>query len=142
MSARTGRGAASEAVLVRRVLRNLSQLGRVSGWGVELNAHGRSHIDVCALIDGEVLGIEAKLSDWRKAVGQAALNRYAVERSYIALEPARVSPAVNEVAAQYGVGVLSVTSTSLVVHQEAQLFTPDPRLRERVHGRLKTGRRA
>jgi len=136
------RPAVSEAVLVSRVLRHLSKLGRVVRWGVELNGHGSAHIDVCAYIGGEVIGIEAKLYDWRRAIGQAALNRYTVDRSYIAVEPRRATAEVAELAARYGVGVLCVGEDSLVVYQEAKLLSPDPRLRDRTFGRLKTGRRA
>jgi hypothetical protein len=57
----------------------------------------------------EVVSIEAKVADWRKAIAQAARNQLFTHRSFIAL-PSRVAvkAAQDDTVSQLGLGVLAV----------------------------------
>lgn len=63
----------------------------------------------------KTIAIEAKVSDWRRAVEQASRNSIFVHYSYVAL-PERLSlrVAVDPIFDQVGVGVLSVAETGKV----------------------------
>jgi hypothetical protein len=85
------------------------------------------------VFDGvDLVGIEAKLSDWRRALAQAVLNRYCVDRSYVALWASKVSPEVVEAAMSFGVGVLSVNDERVDVSHEAPRSSPTGALRQRL----------
>jgi hypothetical protein len=132
----------TEAELVEDLVRLLRARWPVRALGAEVRSHGRCRTDVCALLrdagvaEPVLVGVEAKLSDWSRAVAQAAMNRYAVDVSYVAMPVTRTSGGLLEEAARHGVGVLSVGPRRLEVALPATVNTPDPVLRERVLAQL------
>jgi hypothetical protein len=84
-----------------------------------------------------LVGIEAKLTDWNRALRQAALNRYAVDASMIALPIDRISEAMLSAADEYGVGVLGIHGRGLTVALPATVSCPDAALHARVITQLK-----
>lgn len=57
----------------------------------------------------EIVAVEAKVSDWRRAFGQAARNQVFSHRSFVALPDAVARRAVNDpVSRSLGIGVLGV----------------------------------
>lgn len=97
----------SEAHLRRVVLPRLSDGGhlQVSGRGWQLLHRYRS-------LARRVVTVEAKLRDWRGAVGQAARHAAVADRAWVALDGATIAPARNHESwfTTYGVGLLSVSS--------------------------------
>jgi hypothetical protein len=97
---------------------------------------------MCAVVGGRagaprlLVGIEAKLADRTRAVAQAAMNRYAVDASFVAMPAERVSDALLQDAGGYGVGVLAVSARRLEVVLPAVPDAPDPVLRARVLAQL------
>lgn len=128
----------TEAELVVQLVRLLRRRWPVRALGHEVRSHGRCRTDACFLVRTRgaetplLLGIEAKLSNWSRAVTQAALNRYAVDLSYVAVPLERVSQALLDEAARHGVGVLGIGRGQLEVSLPAVLSGPDPILRARV----------
>lgn len=133
----------TEAQLVGELGVLLARRWPVRAVGTEVRSHGRCRTDLCALIgnggyrsDQILIGIEAKLSDWGRAVGQAALNRYAVDLAYVAMPAGRTPAALLIEAARHGVGVLAVGRRSLDVVTTAALSEPDPTLHARIASQL------
>jgi len=132
----------TEADLVADLVRLLRRQWPVRALALEVRSHGRCRTDACFLVRDVgacpplLVGVEAKLSDWVRAVAQATMNRYAVDLSYVALPGARVSAALLKDARWHGVGVLAVGRDRLEVAQPAVLNTADPVLRARVLSQL------
>jgi hypothetical protein len=85
------------------------------------------------LFDGATLvAIEAKVSDWKRGIAQAALNRFFADHSYVAVPSARVAEGVIAEARRHGVGVLGVDDDGLIVGAAAASSDPDKVLRNRV----------
>src|SRR5262245_135661 len=88
----------TESELVRSMLRRLNAEWPIRACAVEVRSHGRSRADVCVRIrdiyasfgSDLIVGIEAKLSDWRRALRQAVLNQCAVDGSFIAMPINRI----------------------------------------------------
>jgi hypothetical protein len=76
----------------------------------------------------EIVAIEAKVADWKKAVEQANRNRIFTHRSFVAL-PERVAQRVRseEIFKQLGIGLLSVND-----HQEVNVVRRARRYQPRV----------
>lgn len=134
----------TEAQLVDSLGMLLARKWLVRALGTEVRSHGRCRTDLCALIsesrrtpDQLLIGIEAKLTDWARAVGQAALNRYAVDLAYIAMPAGRTPDALLVEAARHGVGVLAVGRRSLDVVLAAALSQPDMTLHARIASQLR-----
>lgn len=114
----------------------------VRAFAQEVQSHGRCRTDACFLLRDTadslplLLGIEAKLSDRARAVAQAAMNRYGVDLSYVAMPAARVSDALLEEAVRHGVGVLCVGPRRVEVALPALLNATDAVLRARVLAQL------
>jgi hypothetical protein len=102
----------------------------------EVTADGRSRVDVAAVIDDTVIAIEVKRCDWRRAVGQAALNRYCADMSFIGLWSSHVTDRVVKEARQAGVGVLAIDHREVRVAEPSPVGNPDPQLRARLLGGL------
>lgn len=98
----------------------------------EVRSHGTSRTDVALYVHGELLAIEVKRLDWRRAIYQAYLNRLCFDRSYIALWQTRVNDVVVREAAEWGIGVLAVSERHLEIAIGAQVCDPDPVVRDRV----------
>jgi hypothetical protein len=101
----------------------------------EVPSHGRARTDLI-LWDGECLiGIEAKLKDWGKAIGQAVLNKQCVDQSYLAMWSSAISDAVLSEAARFGVGVMALSELGMRIVLQADHERPIPELRDRlIHG--------
>ena len=134
----------TEAQLVDSLGMLLARQWPVRAVGTEVRSHGRCRTDLCALIsqgargpDQLLIGIEAKLTDWARAVGQAALNRYAVDLAYVAMPAGRTPEALWLEAARHGVGVFAVGRRSLEIVLAAGLSKPDSTLRARIASQLR-----
>jgi hypothetical protein len=99
---------------------------------LEIKSHGRARTDVLVLQDKEVLGVEVKVSDWKRALAQAVLNRYCFDRSYIALWSTAISDTVIAEAENHGVGVIAVAEDSVRIVSEAPRSYPLSSIREKI----------
>ncbi|WP_415907011.1 hypothetical protein [Oleiharenicola sp. Vm1] len=80
-------------------------------------------VDVLALSGAELWAIEAKLSDWRRAVQQAFINLPASDRSFIAIWEPNVGRVDLAVLDHYSVGLISVgtsPATCAIVHMPSE----------------------
>ena len=127
---------ATEAEIVNSLVANIGQFGSVTAVGLEVPSHGRSRADVAAVVDDELVLVEAKRTAWQRALAQAALNRLCSDRSYIALWSGRVTEAIKDEASRLGVGVLSVNETTLVIELEATPKLPRSIVRQKIIDRL------
>jgi len=83
-----------------------------------------------------LIGVEAKLTDWTRALRQAILNRYAVDASLIAMPIQRIGSQVLDLADEHGIGVLGVQTNGLTLLLPAVVGSPDTALRERMAAQL------
>lgn len=135
----------TEAELVRLLLRRLRSDWPTRAIASEVRSHGRCRTDVCVRVrdlhspagTDMLIGVEAKLSDWNRALRQALLNRYAVDASLIAMPIQRVSEQILEVASNHGIGVLGIHARTLVVMLPAVVGSPDVLLRKRMAAQLR-----
>lgn len=133
----------SEAVLVHHLARRMRAQWPLRAAGFEVKSHGRARTDVCVTVrdlhdssPDVLVGIEAKLASWQRALRQAVLNRFSVDLSMIALPAYRVTDAVIEACWNEGVGVLAVDPKWLHVVVPATLANPDAALRQRTLDQL------
>lgn len=130
----------SELVFVDRLQLQLRRRWSVLRLGREVRSHGRARIDLVLEVSGEtgplLIAIEAKLTDARRAVHQAILNRFVAELSYVAMPSAAVTPFALHFAAVNGIGVIAVDSDRAVEVSPATTGSPDPVLREKVSSAL------
>jgi len=129
----------SEAEMVAALVSRLGDLGDVTAAAAEVRLHGRSRADICAIVGGELVAIEVKRFDWRRAIGQAALNRLCVDQSYIALWTGRVPRGAVVEAARHGIGVIGISVAALELVLPAGPATPDSIVRERLLKALEEG---
>lgn len=96
---------------VSKLIDELSQEGIV-----ESNSRGAvSLANDCRDILKDVIAIEVKVSDWRRATHQAIRNTVVAHRSYVALPSAVACRVRNEELMQsFGIGVLSVDANGAV----------------------------
>jgi hypothetical protein len=83
-----------------------------------------------------LVGIEVKLTDWKRALRQAALNRYAVDASMIAMPASRLNETILRAADNYGVGVLALSPRVVEVALPATASYPDASLYARMAAQL------
>ena len=114
-------------------------LPTAKAWDVEVRSHGTSRIDLCLWTSKEVVAVEAKRMDWKRAVAQASLNKYCADRSYVALWTSAVTPAVLAEANRLHLGVLSIGPAQTRVLLRAPKVQPSPALRSRIAATLKGG---
>ncbi len=129
----------TEAEVIGHILAGLDVLGRVEGYALEVPSHGRARTDVVVFRKRDVIGIEAKVLDWKAALRQAALNRYCVHASYIALWHSAIKEDVVNAASAHGVGILSVTPTRVSVVTRAPKTIPHRTLLDRVRSAYPRG---
>jgi hypothetical protein len=86
-------------------IRWTSQMSRAS---TEIRWH-QKRVDLGFMSDDDLVVVELKVSDWRRAVRQAFLNRWVAQSSWVALWHEGVSVAAVEAAREAGVGLLIVT---------------------------------
>jgi hypothetical protein len=122
----------SEAEMVTVLISRLSDLGDVTATAEEFRLHGRSRADICAVVSGDLIAIEVKRRGWRRAIGQAALNRLCVDQSYIALWIGRVPREAVVEAARHGIGVIGISDAALEIVVAADRGTPDSTVRDRL----------
>ncbi len=86
-AALTVRDSPPERQLLLPTLRGLLRLGwatQMTSAGVEIPWH-QKRIDLAFMQGDDVVAIELKVDKWRKAVDQAFVNRWAAERSWVAI---------------------------------------------------------
>jgi hypothetical protein len=134
---------ASEAVLVDQLARRMRAQWPLRAVGVEVKSHGRARTDVCVAVrdlhdssPDVVVGVEAKLASWQRALRQAVLNRCCVDLSMIALPAYKVTDAVIDTCWGEGVGVLAVEQKWLHVVVAATPANPDEALRQKTLDQL------
>lgn len=133
----------SEAVLVDHLARQMRAQWPLRAAGFEVKSHGRARTDVCVTVrdlhdssPDVLVGVEAKLASWQRALRQAVLNRFSVDLSMIALPAYKVSNAVIEACWDQGVGLLAVDQKWLRVVVPATLASPDAALRQKALNQL------
>lgn len=134
----------SEAALIGTTAHRLRNDWPTRAIGLEVRSHGRARTDICvrvrdlheAIGNDLLVGIEVKLTDWSRALRQAALNRYAVDASMIAMPVHRLNDTILRAAEDYGVGVLALSSRSVVVALPATASDPDASLYARMAAQL------
>jgi hypothetical protein len=130
---RTALPPGTEEELIRILVRCRAQVfGRNVPLAREVRSHGSARADLCLLRAGELISIEAKLLDGHRAIGQALLNTYFADRSYIAVWHQVVTRSLISTALQWGVGVLAVERSKLSVASVAPVARPNVDLRDRV----------
>jgi hypothetical protein len=128
----------TEAEIVLALLAQITKLGDVSGWAAEVPSHGRSRADVCLVIDNAVWAIEAKRGDWKRALAQASMNRFAADESYVALWEGRIPAAAVTEARRCRVGIIAVSPADVVVVLSSPRGQPDATVRRRILERIET----
>jgi hypothetical protein len=99
-------------------------------------------IDVVAKKKSEVVSIELKLHDWKRAISQACLNLRVSNFSYIALpEPSlyRIDTRIYTAAVEHGIGLLSVNGTARQIMRPQRSKKIQPELRKQFLGSLRGG---
>jgi hypothetical protein len=129
----------TEEEMVAALVAHLTDLGEVTAMAAEVRLHGRSRADVCAVLGNELIAVEVKRTDWRRALGQAALNRLCVDRSYIALWAGHVPQTAVDEASRHGIGVIRISEAALEVVTPAARASPDPIVRDRLLQALEGG---
>lgn len=133
----------SEAALVDHLARRMRAQWPLRAAGFEVKSHGRARTDVCVTVrdvhdssPDVLVGVEAKLASWQRALRQAVLNRFSVDLSMIALPTYKISDAVIEACWHQGVGVLAVDQKWLHVVIPAIQSYPDAALRQKALDQL------
>jgi len=134
MSKQTGPLQTEEAMIVALVASVRRLFGRAADHATEVGAHGRSRTDLCVFADGQLIAIEAKLSNRRRAISQAYFNRYYADRSYIAVLDHHVTDQLTKAAREWELGILAVSRKGAFIALPAPSSTPDLDLRARVIG--------
>lgn len=124
---------ATEQDLVRIVVAGMQMVEPDAVIATEIPSHGRARIDVCLVAEDEsVWAIEAKLRDWRRAIGQAFLNKSCAHYSYVAIWHELVSETLYAEAGEFGLGILSVDSDSVAIALKAVGSKPNATMLRRV----------
>jgi hypothetical protein len=139
----------TETDIVRALATEVRREWPVSAMGIEVRSHGRCRTDLCLRTSAQandgspniLIGIEAKMTDWRRALRQAILNRHAVHVSMVAVPSQRGSAELVCLAREYGVGVLAVTKTSLTILSFGVVGAPDAILLRKMNEQLQPVRR-
>ncbi len=125
----------TEAAMVIALTASVARLfGKHANHATEVSTHGRSRTDVCVLAGDLLIAIEAKLSNRRRAIGQAVLNRYYADRSYIAVLDRHITVELTNEARHWELGILTVSRTGVAIALPAPISSPDAQLRARVIG--------
>lgn len=133
----------SEADLVDQLARRMRVQWPLRAAGFEVKSHGRARTDMCVTLrdlhdtsPDVLVGIEAKLASWQRALRQAVLNRFSVDLSMIALPAPKVTDTVIQSCWDQGIGILAVDRKWLHVVIPATLATPDASLRQKTIDQL------
>jgi hypothetical protein len=110
------RVAPPEAALLLPVLRGVLRMqwaSQMSKADIEVRWH-QKRLDLAVLSgDERLMVVELKVGDWRRAVDQAFVNRWAADSSWVALWHEKVTGAAYEAAQEAGVGLLIVTKRTV-----------------------------
>jgi hypothetical protein len=91
-------------------------------------------IDIVAKRRNEIIAVELKLRDWKKAINQACLNQRVSDYSYVALpEPLwnRIDRDVYTISVAQGIGLLSVHGVARQIMRPERSKRIQPHLRRR-----------
>lgn len=130
----------SEASLVDALTEHIETLWADPEYVLEMRSPGGGRADITVLSKGHVYSVEAKLTNWRRAIGQAVLNRYWSNRCYIALWHTKVGPSVKTEARRHGLGVISVSPSGAKMVVGAQLAQPRAHLKGQVRKAISEAR--
>jgi hypothetical protein len=98
--------------VLRGVLR-MQLASQMSKANIEVRWH-QKRLDLALLsADESLMVVELKVGDWRRAVDQAFVNRWAADSSWVALWHEKVTGAAYEAAQEAGVGLLIVTKRTV-----------------------------
>jgi len=92
------------------------------------------NIDVIAKRRNEIVSVELKLRDWKKAINQACLNQRVSNYSFVALpEPVwdRIDRRIYAVSFEQGIGLLSVDGVTRQIMRPRHSERIQPHLRRR-----------
>ncbi len=74
---------------------------------------------------GEIIAIEMKLSNWRKALKQAIVNQVGVNKSYVAISEKCAKNIDIELFRKYGVGLISVGEEAIIIEEAYNIHMLD-----------------
>ncbi len=120
----------SEAAFVRSfvgLLRAAPSPFEHVGYAREFSNGTSSRPDIIIVTQsGEVIAIEAKLTRWRDAMGQAYRNTFFSDRSFVLLPPSIARRAAQNVAElhAHGIGVCTMVDNAIEIVSEAPLAQP------------------
>lgn len=92
------------------------------------------NIDVIAKRRNEIVSVELKLREWKKAINQACLNQRVSNYSFVALpEPVwdRIDRRIYAVSFEQGIGLLSVDGVTRQIMRPRRSERIQPHLRRR-----------
>jgi hypothetical protein len=138
----TGEMPATEEHLVDLLSRHADLLWSSPVVSREVRSPSGGWADLGVLSRGRVYSVEAKLTHWRRALGQAALNRYWSDRAYIALWHSQVTADVLEEARQLGLGVIAIRPDTARVVAGARQGKPKADLKRRMVRKLQEAQEA
>ena len=101
----------AEAQLLQPTIRGLLRLGwcnQMSPAGMEVRWREK-RLDLVVVRGAHTIAVELKVDDWRRAVRQAYLNRWAVHESFVGIWHSRLTCKAWDHAHEAGVGILIVT---------------------------------
>lgn len=102
--------------------------------------HGFTTTDLVVETPDLLIGVEAKLRDWKQAVAQAFLNTLTYDHSYMALPPTFKPSTMQKItseAARWNLGVIVARPDQCDIALPAPRLCPHPHAREGVLQRLR-----
>jgi hypothetical protein len=124
--------------LSRRSLREGELSRLMDAQMIQVSRGGRVALTDLCNIPSEIVAVEAKLSRWKDALGQAIQYRRYADRAYVALPMTRATCALDGIKEfeRHGVGLLGVFRGSLITLIEARSATQHDWRRDFVYSRL------
>ena len=93
-------------------------------------------IDLVAKRGDEVVSIELKLADWKRAIAQAYLDLRVSDYCYVAMPLKALTPTVRAEASRLGIGLLGVEEAAHIVLPPKPSAMIQPLLRARFLAKL------
>lgn len=122
-----------EVVLVNSIITWMeATFGDVDNYSREVPSHGHARADIVILMGDEVIAIEVKRENWKRAIAQAFLNRYCVDRSYVAIWHVHVSAQVLRETRKRGLGLLAIADDGVRIVRPAPKSRPKSILRRPI----------
>jgi hypothetical protein len=129
----------TEIELVRIIVEHRNIFGPIGVHAIEVRSHGTSRLDIALLADKKLIGIEAKLANWGKAIAQATCNKYCVDESFIGIWEGKYLNDACKTAKRFGIGVLAIGPRGVWIASAPRLQHPDASLRSNVIAQLSKG---